>query len=91
MGSDGNKRIAEHKEFVTSGGEDKFGHGTHVAAVAAGRREKPGDTDSINVLKNYQGIALEAKIIVLRVLDNEGKGTTAKLIEAINWVHTNRT
>ena len=42
-------------------------------------------------MKNYQGIAPEAKIIALRVLDNEGKGTTAKLIEAINWVYTNRT
>jgi hypothetical protein len=65
LDSIGSKRIAEHKEFVTGGGEDKFGHGTHVAAMAAGRGGKPGDTNSINVLKNYQGIASEAKIVAL--------------------------
>lgn len=91
IGADGNKRIVEHKEFVTGGGEDKFGHGTHVAAIAAGRGGKPGDIASTAALKNYQGVAPEAKIVAVRVLDNEGKGTTAKLIEAINWVYINRT
>ncbi|HEX8636550.1 MAG TPA: S8 family serine peptidase, partial [Pyrinomonadaceae bacterium] len=91
LGNDGNKRIAEIKEFVTGGKEDKFGHGTHVAALAAGRGGKPGDNNSIAVLKNYQGIAPESKIIAVRALDNEGRGSTAKLIEALNWIYANRT
>jgi len=90
MDSTGNKRVVEHKEFATGGGEDKFGHGTHVTAIAAGRGGKPGDANSINVLKDYQGVAPEAKIIAVRVLDNEGKGSTAKVIEAINWVYSKR-
>ncbi len=90
LDSTGNKRT-EHKEFVSGGAEDRFGHGTHVAAIAAGRGGKLGDSTSINILKNYQGMAPEAKIISVRVLDNEGKGSTAKLIEAINWVYTERT
>ncbi len=67
VGNDGRKRI-ENKEFETGGGEDKFGHGTHVAAIAAGRGGKPGDILSINLLKNYQGVAPEANIIAVRVL-----------------------
>ena len=90
VGNDGSKRISEHKEFVSGGSTDKFGHGTHVAAIAAGRGGKPGDAASISVLQNYQGIAPEAQIIAVRVLDNDGGGTTAKLIEALDWIYTNR-
>ena len=90
LGNNGNKRIVEKKEFITGGSEDKFGHGTHVAAIAAGRGGKPGDNLSTNTLKDYQGIAPEANIIAVRALDNSGRGTTAKLIEAINWIMRER-
>ncbi len=37
-----------------------------------------------------QGIAPEAKIIPLKVLNEDGVGTTAKLIQALDWIYTNR-
>ncbi|HEY0659570.1 MAG TPA: S8 family serine peptidase, partial [Pyrinomonadaceae bacterium] len=93
VGDDGSKRITEGKDVVGNNNSDKdeYGHGTHVAALAAGRGGKPGDINSINILKNYQGTAPAAKIIPVRALDDKGRGSTAKLIEAINWIYTNRT
>ena len=61
--------------------QDPFGHGTHVAAVAAGRAKYYGwgtpDTT---------GIAPNAKIFDVRVLDDHGSGTVSDAIEGIQWV-----
>lgn len=84
------KRVTEIKKFFGED-EDKFGHGTHVTAIAAGRGGKPGDNNSINTLKDYQGVAPGADIIAVAVLDKNGTGSTSKLIEAIDWVYSKRT
>ncbi|MBI2044566.1 S8 family serine peptidase [Candidatus Pacearchaeota archaeon] len=51
--------------------KDDHGHGTHVAAIAAGN----------GVLK---GVAPDAKIYTYKVLSNMGGGTAYKIIQAIN-------
>ncbi|MEV7193161.1 S8 family peptidase [Streptomyces sp. NPDC093510] len=54
--------------------QDGNGHGTHVATTIAG--------------KTY-GVAKKAKVVAVRVLDNNGSGTTAGVIAGIDWVTGN--
>ncbi|MFI2507331.1 S8 family peptidase [Streptomyces sp. NPDC018972] len=53
---------------------DGNGHGTHVATTIAG---------------STYGVAKKAKIVAVRVLDNNGSGTTAGVIAGIDWVTGN--
>jgi subtilisin family serine protease len=53
---------------------DGNGHGTHVATTIAG---------------TTYGVAKKAKIVAVRVLDNNGSGTTAGVIAGIDWVTKN--
>jgi serine protease AprX len=61
--------------------QDPFGHGTHVAAVAAGRAKYYGWATP-----DTTGIAPNAKIFDVRVLDDHGSGTVSDAIEGIQWV-----
>ncbi|GAA3493220.1 hypothetical protein GCM10019016_003190 [Streptomyces prasinosporus] len=54
--------------------QDGDGHGTHVAAIAAG---------------TSYGVATKARIVSVRVLDDTGSGTTAQVIAGIDWVTRN--
>jgi subtilisin family serine protease len=55
---------------------DGNGHGTHVAGIAAAR-----DNDSYTV-----GMAPGAPLYAVRVLNNNGSGTTSGVIAGVNWV-----
>lgn len=57
-----------------SANTDENGHGTHCSATIAG--------------KTY-GVAKEAKIVGVKVLDASGSGTNSGVISGINWVATN--
>ncbi|NUR01973.1 MAG: S8 family peptidase [Streptomyces sp.] len=50
---------------------DGNGHGTHVAGTIAGTK---------------YGVAKQAKVVAVRVLDNDGSGTTSQVIAGIDWV-----
>ncbi|UED83356.1 S8 family peptidase [Streptomyces profundus] len=52
-------------------GSDGQGHGTHVAGTAAG---------------TAYGVAKEADIVSVRVLDNNGSGTIAAVVAGVDWV-----
>ncbi|WP_129840733.1 S8 family serine peptidase [Streptomyces sp. RFCAC02] len=52
-------------------GLDGYGHGTHVAGTVAG--------------EDY-GVAKEADIVSVRVLDDDGYGTTESVVAGIDWV-----
>ncbi|MEU5696303.1 S8 family peptidase [Actinosynnema sp. NPDC020468] len=54
--------------------QDGNGHGTHVAGTIAG---------------SQYGVAKGATIYAVRVLDNNGSGTTAGVVSGIDWVTTN--
>ncbi len=62
--------------------DDSYGHGSHVASIAAGN----------GVVANgaYVGIAPNANLINLRVLNSTGTGTTSALLSGLNWVMSNR-
>ncbi len=57
---------------------DGYGHGTHVAGLIAGN----GDLSN----RRYRGVAPKARLIVLKVLDENGQGYTSDVIEAIEFV-----
>ena len=57
---------------------DDYGHGTHVAGIAAGAS------------REFSGIAPGAHLVNLRVLDENGAGYTSDVVDAINWAVANR-
>ncbi|MEI5103689.1 S8 family peptidase [Streptomyces sp. PmtG] len=56
--------------------QDGHGHGTHVAGTVGG---------------TAHGVAKKAKIVGVRVLNNQGSGTTAQVVAGIDWVTRNAT
>ncbi|WNE99456.1 S8 family peptidase [Streptomyces luomodiensis] len=77
---------SSHKDFegrATSGfdavdndddADDGNGHGTHVAGTIAGAEH---------------GVAKKANIVAVRVLDDQGSGTTEQVVAGIDWVTEN--
>ena len=57
---------------------DEYGHGTHVAGLIAADDAQ------------YMGVAPEASLLGLRVLDKNGKGRTSNVIRAIEFAIANR-
>ena len=81
----GTTRIKFSKDFTGENRvDDPFGHGTHVATAAAGYRVTGVSYN------RFEGIAWNANLINLRVLNSHGVGTTSGLLSALDWVLTNR-
>jgi len=79
----GKSRVVYSKDFTGEGRtDDPYGHGTHVAGLAAGNGQIAGGA--------YEGVAPDANIVNLRVLDSTGQGTVSGLLSALNWVLNNR-
>jgi len=72
-------RVVFTKDFTSDGDEDDdiHGHGTHVASIIA-------SSDSA-----YIGAAPGVDIIGLKVLDNNGDGTSGDTEDALQWVIDN--
>src|SRR6185503_6841505 len=86
---------SKHKSFATTGkikfskdftGEnrtdDPWGHGTHVAAIAAG--------DGAPTSGTYEGIAPGASLVNLRVLNSQGVGRVSGVLAALDWLVANK-
>jgi major intracellular serine protease len=54
---------------------DLNGHGTHIAGVIAAKKNKSG----------IVGVAPDAKLLIIKVLNEEGRGSVANLINGINY------
>lgn len=77
-------RVRADADFTGAGNTvDNWGHGTHVASVAAGDAMSDGDA-------RFTGIAQDAKLLDVRVLDANGKGQTAWVLKGLDWVLSNR-
>ena len=78
----GLSRVVVNQDFTGEGRtDDPYGHGTHVAAAAAG--------NGIVSRGRYIGIAPRAKLINLRVLNSQGVGSVSGLLSALNWLVDN--
>ncbi|HXF42689.1 MAG TPA: S8 family serine peptidase, partial [Pyrinomonadaceae bacterium] len=80
--SAGQSRVVASVNFTDSSNEDRYGHGTHVAGLAAGNSAIRGGA--------YRGIAPDANIISVKVLDDKGIGRTSWLLAGLDWVLKNR-
>ena len=59
--------------------EDDHGHGTHVAGTIAAKNNYIG----------VVGVAANASIVALKVMNQSGKGSTSSVIAAVNYVSKN--
>lgn len=71
-------RILYFKDFINSkrGVYDDNGHGTHVTGIAAGGGY-------------YKGVAPDANIITLKVLNSSGQGNASDVLAGIQWIADN--
>src|ERR1041385_7734506 len=74
-------RIVYSESFIpgVTSTNDAYGHGTHVAGIIAGN----GRDSASGYPTQYVGVAPNANIINLRVLDANGSGTDSQVIAAI--------
>jgi serine protease AprX len=79
----GNQRVSKFMDFVNGRPlpYDDNGHGSHVAGIIAG--------NGYDSYGEKTGIAPDANLVSLKVLDQEGKGTISNIIAALNWIVTN--
>ncbi|HTH36906.1 MAG TPA: S8 family serine peptidase, partial [Pyrinomonadaceae bacterium] len=75
-------RILANVNFTNSGLGDAYGHGTHVAGLAVGNDNTRNGA--------YRGIAPDANLISVKVLDDEGVGETSWLLNGLDWVLQNK-
>lgn len=62
--------------------QDGHGHGTHVVGTSCGLADPPGPS------RRY-GVATGAKILVGKVLGDQGGGSDGQILAAIDWALTN--
>lgn len=69
-------RVRQGYDFIDNDttAQDGYGHGSHVAGTIAG---------------SQYGVAKGAAIYPVRVLNNQGSGTTAQVVAGINWITQN--
>ncbi|GAA3792118.1 S8 family serine peptidase [Streptomyces phyllanthi] len=71
-------QVIDAKNFTAApDATDKFGHGTHVASIAAGTGAKSNG--------KYKGVAPGAKILNGKVLDDSGSGDDSGIIAGMEW------
>ncbi len=76
-------RVVANVDFTGEGRtDDPYGHGAHVATLAAGNNEISGGA--------YTGTAPAANLINVRVLDSQGRGTSSALLSGIDWCIQNK-
>lgn len=77
-------RVIAFKDCVNGRQEpyDDNGHGTHVAGICAG--------DGSSSHGKTVGVAPEANIVGVKVLDQFGNGTTSQIIKGIQWAIANK-
>lgn len=78
-----NQRVSKFVDFVAGQRMpyDDHGHGSHVAGIILG--------NGYDSSGRQAGMAPDASLIALKVLDQDGKGTISRLIAALDWVSAN--
>ena len=68
------------RDFVNGKGEfyDDNGHGTHICGILAGSGRLSGG--------RFRGMAPQSRLVVGKVLDRRGEGSTEQLLAALQWI-----
>jgi serine protease AprX len=75
--------VGQDPPAVTESGIDPHGHGTHVAGIMVGDGSRSPDG-------RLRGLAPEAGLVSVRVLDGEGHGRSSDVLAGLNWVVQNK-
>jgi serine protease AprX len=79
-------RILASVDIVSGGTQpvtsDPYGHGTHVASIAAG--------GAATALGTSFGIAPNANLVIVRAFDGQGAGSYSNVIAGLNWIVANQ-
>lgn len=71
-------QVVEAKNFSSaSDTKDRYGHGTHVASIAAGTGAASGG--------KFKGVAPEAELLSGKVLDDDGYGDDSGILAGMEW------
>ncbi len=74
-------RIVYSQSFVAKTNADDYGHGTHVAGIAAG---SGASSTGFQYTRTFRGVAPGASLIDLRVLDANGMSNDSVVIAALD-------
>jgi serine protease AprX len=81
-------RVLTQVGFVPGDGvNDDCGHGTHVAGIIAGNA---ASSSGLLAYNSYSGVAPQANIVSVKVLNSTGGGTVSQVISGIQWVIANK-
>jgi serine protease AprX len=73
-------RVVYTQDFTGGNGTDQYGHGTHVAGIIGANG---ASSNCFNCKRSFVGLAPNASLVNLRVLDGNGEGTDSSVIAAI--------
>lgn len=74
-------RVVDSVDFTGDGPGDRQGHGTHVAGIVAGDGTESGG--------DFVGIAPEAELMDVKVLDDAGGGTISAIVDGVDYAIDN--
>lgn len=76
-------RIIFFKDYVKNANAsyDDNGHGTHIAGILCGNSRRSE--------QYFSGMAPEAELLVFKILDKNGNGSTDKALSALDWIIQN--
>src|SRR6476620_3033365 len=79
----GDQRVSGFVDFVNGQLQpyDDHGHGSHVAGIILG--------NGYDTQGRQSGMAPDADLVALKVLDKNGKGSISGIIAALDWVNKN--
>ena len=80
-GKGSTQRVVYTQDFVNGDGQDRYGHGQHIAGIIAGNG---ADSECAKCVRKLKGMAPGANLINLRVLDQNGESTDSTIISAID-------
>lgn len=68
------------RDFVNGNGQfyDDNGHGTHICGILAGSGRLSGG--------RFRGMAPQSRLVVGKVLDRRGEGSTEQLLAGLQWI-----
>jgi len=87
--ADFGSRVVANMNFSpdATSADDLCGHGTQVAGIVAG---SGSNSYGPKYSQTYYGIAPQANLINIRVLDSQGSGSVSQVIAGISWAVANK-